>query len=68
MEPTSLEDQKNQVSTDGKQKDDLNKIYFYAHKSHENLEIFKYNEDNYFKGEFQSLVRSESDPLTKELY
>ena len=48
--------------------EEIKKMLFTPHKSHAELENFKVNEDTYFKGEYQKVVRGEKVPFVREFY
>jgi len=48
--------------------EEIKKMLFSPHKGYAELENFKANEDTYFKGEYQKVVRAEKDPFVRELY
>ena len=48
--------------------EEIKKMLFTPHKGYAELENFKANEDTYFKGEYQKVVRAEKDSFVREFY
>ena len=48
--------------------EEINKLHFHPHKGHAELQNFKLNEDTYFNGDFQKIVRNEKEAFNREMY
>jgi hypothetical protein len=48
--------------------EEIKKMLFTPHKGYAELENFKANDDTYFKGEYQKVVRAEKDSFVREFY
>ena len=54
----------------GKTKTDeeMSKLYFHSHRSYDQLENYKANDDIFFQNDFQKTVRLEKDLFIREMY
>jgi len=61
----------NQPASSGikfKTDEEINKSHFHPHRGHAELQNFKHNEDTFFNGDFQKIVRNEKEAFNREMY